>query len=161
MDGRLDMLVAGMGTGGTLAGTARYLKEQDPRIQVIGVDVEGSVFTEYFRTGLPGTPHPYLTEGLGDEFIIGTADFSHVDEMIQVSDRDAFLTTRELVRREGIAGGGSSGAALWAVLAKARTLTRPARIVTIFPDGAARYLSTIFDDSWMQRHGFLPVPIDG
>lgn len=161
MEGRLDMLVAGMGTGGTLAGTARYLKEQDPRIRIVGVDVEGSVFTEYFRTGVAGKPHPYLTEGLGDEFIIGTADFTQVDEMIQVSDRDAFLTTRELMRREGIAGGGSSGAVLWAVLAKARTLTRPARIATIFPDGAGRYLSTIFDDGWMHRHGFLPAPTAG
>lgn len=156
MDGRIDILVVGMGTGGTLAGTARFLKEQDPRIRVIGVDVDGSVFTEFFRTGKPGTPHPYLTEGLGDEFIIGTADFSQVDEMIQVSDRDAFLTTRELVRREGILGGGSSGAALWAVLAKARTLQSPARMVTIFPDNACRYVSTIFNDEWMTENGFLP-----
>ena len=155
MDGRIDILVVGMGTGGTLAGTARFLKEQDPRIHIIGVDVEGSVFTSFFRTGEPGTPHPYFTEGLGDEFIIGTADFSQVDEMIQVSDRDAFLTTRELVRREGILGGGSSGAALWAVLAKARTLHAPARIVTIFPDSACRYVSTIFNDTWMTEHGFL------
>lgn len=158
MEGRIDILVAGMGTGGTLAGTARFLKEQDPGIHVIGVDVEGSVFTEYFRTGRPGDPRPYLTEGLGDEFIIGTADFSQVDEMIQVSDRDAFLTTRDLMRREGIPAGGSSGAVMWAVLAKARALRQPARIVTIFPDGASRYVSTIFDDGWMASHGFLPAP---
>ncbi|MGC8763033.1 MAG: PLP-dependent cysteine synthase family protein [Acidobacteriota bacterium] len=155
MEGRIDALVAGMGTGGTVGGVARYLKERDPRIRVVAVDVEGSVFAHYFRTGKRCEPKPYLLEGLGDEFIIGCADFSNVDQVVTVSDRDAFLTCRELVRREGILAGGSSGAALWASLRLARELDRPARIVTIFPDGASRYLSTIFDDDWMRRHGFL------
>ncbi|HQT93088.1 MAG TPA: cysteine synthase family protein [Thermoanaerobaculaceae bacterium] len=155
MEGRIDYLVAGMGTGGTIGGTARYLKERDPAIRAIAVDPEGSIFYDYFRTGVRVEPGPYLIEGLGDEFVIGTADFTVVDDVIRVSDRDAFLTTRELVRREGIMGGGSSGAALWAVRTLAGTLDRPARIVTIFPDGASRYLSTIFDDGWMREKGFL------
>jgi cystathionine beta-synthase len=155
MEGRIDYLVAGMGTGGTIGGTAKFLKEKDPAIKVVAVDPEGSIFYDYFKTGKRVEPGPYLLEGLGDEFLIGTADFSVIDDMIRVSDRDAFLTTRELVRREGIMGGGSSGAAVWAVRKLARELDRPARIVTIFPDGASRYLSTIFDDDWMRQHGFL------
>ncbi len=155
MDGRIDYLVAGMGTGGTIGGTAKFLKEKDPAIKVVAVDPEGSIFYDYFKTGKRVEPGPYLLEGLGDEFVIGTADFSVIDDMIRVSDRDAFLTTRELVRREGVMGGGSSGAAVWAVKQLARKLDRPARIVTIFPDGASRYLSTIFDDDWMRRNGFL------
>ena len=155
MEGRIDLLVAGMGTGGTIGGTAKFLKEKDPSIRVVAVDSEGSIFTDYFRTGRRIEPKPYLLEGLGDEFLIGTADFTVIDDIIQVSDRDAFLTTRELVRREGVMGGGSSGAALWAVRKLASALERPARIVTIFPDGASRYLSTIFNDGWMREKGFL------
>ncbi len=155
MEGRIDYLVAGMGTGGTVGGTARFLKEKDPKIRVVAVDPEGSIFYDYFRTGQRVQPHPYLVEGLGDEFVIGTADFTVLDDMVRVSDRDAFHTCRELVRREGILAGGSSGAALWAVRKIARELDRPARIVTIFPDGAARYLSTIFNDDWMREKGLL------
>ncbi|MEJ2422553.1 MAG: pyridoxal-phosphate dependent enzyme, partial [Acidobacteriota bacterium] len=147
--------VAGMGTGGTIGGTAKYLKEQDPSIKVVAVDSQGSIFYDYFKTGKRVEPKPYLLEGLGDEFLIGTADFSVLDDMIQVSDRDAFLTTRELVRREGIMGGGSSGAVIWAVRKLAKELDRPARIVTIFPDSASRYFSTIFNDDWMREKGFL------
>jgi cystathionine beta-synthase len=155
MEGRIDFLVAGMGTGGTIGGAANYLKEKDPAIRVVAVDPEGSVFYDYFRTGKRVEPKPYAIEGLGDEFIIGTADFSVIDDMIRVSDRDAFLTARRLARVEGIMGGGSSGAALWAVLELAKRLDRPARVVTIFSDGASRYLSTIFNDDWMRERGYI------
>ena len=155
MEGRIDYLVAGMGTGGTIDGTARYLKEKDPKIRVIAVDSEGSVFAHYFRTGKRKEPAPYLLEGLGDEFIIGCADFSNLDDVVTVSDKEAFLACRELVRREAILAGGSSGAAMKVTLDLARKLNKPARIVTIFPDGASRYLSTIFNDSWMKEHGFI------
>ena len=155
MEGRIDVLVAGIGTGGTIGGVAKFLKEKDPRIRVIAVDAEGSIFAHYFRTGERCEPGPYLIEGLGDEFLIGCADFSNVDEVVTVTDRDAFLTCRELVRREAILAGGSSGAALWTTLQLARALNKPARIVTIFPDSASRYLSTIFNDPWMREHGFL------
>ena len=155
MEGRIDYLVAGMGTGGTIGGTARYLKERDPRIKVIAVDSEGSVFAHYFKTGKRKEPAPYLLEGLGDEFIIGCADFSNLDDVVTVSDKEAFLTCREIVRREAILAGGSSGAAMKVALDLARKLDKPARIVTIFPDGASRYLSTIFNDGWMKEHGFL------
>ena len=155
MEGRLDYLVAGMGTGGTIGGVAQFLKEKDPAIRVIAVDPVGSVFGHYFRTGERCEPGPYLIEGLGDEFLIGCADFSHVDEVVTVTDRDAFHTCRDLVRREAILAGGSSGAALWATLRLARSLDKPARIVTLFPDSASRYLSTIFNDAWMAEKGLM------
>lgn len=155
MEGCIDYLVVGMGTGGTIGGVARFLKEKDPSIHVIAVDPEGSVFAHYFRTGEREEPHPYLIEGIGDEFIIGCADFSNLDEVVTVTDRDAFLTCRELVRREAVMAGGSSGAALWAAMRLAEKLKEPVRILTIFPDGASRYLSTIFNDGWMKEHGFL------
>ena len=155
MDGRIDYLVAGIGTGGTICGTARYLKEQDPSIRVVAIDPEGSVFSDHFHSGSHGPPKPYLVEGLGDEEIIGCPDFDLIDEMYQVTDRQAFRAARGLARREAILAGGSSGAALWGVRNVARTLEEPARIVTIFPDSGTRYLSTIFNDEWMKERGFL------
>lgn len=155
MEGRIDVFIAGMGTGGTIGGVGRFLKEQDPRVKVVAVDVVGSVFTEYFRSGRPGTPSPYLLEGLGDEFLIGCADFSVIDEMVQVSDRDAFHAARELARREGILVGGSSGAVLCALRQVARDLGPAARVAVLFPDSASRYLSTIFNDDWMREKGLL------
>jgi cystathionine beta-synthase len=153
MEGRIDYFVAGIGTGGTIGGTARFLKEKDPAIQVVAVDPVGSVFYEYFRSKKMVRPGPYLLEGLGDEFLIGCADFSVIDDMFQVTDREAFHTARELALREGILAGGSSGAALWAVRQLARKVRRPARFVTVFPDGASRYLSTIYNDDWLDEKG--------
>ena len=155
MGQRIDYFVAGIGTGGTLSGVARYLKEQDPRIRVIAVDPVGSVFHDYFRTGRPGKAEPGLIEGLGDEEIIGCPEFDLIDDMYEVDDRDAFLAARELARTEAILAGGSSGAALWGVRKLAHAIGRPARIVTVFPDSGSRYLSTIYNDDWMRRHGFL------
>ena len=155
MDGRIDVLVAGMGTGGTIGGLGRYLKERNPKVKIVAVDVEGSVFTEYFRSGGTGPSAPYLLEGLGDEFIIGCADFSVIDEMVQVSDRDAFHAARELARREGMLVGGSSGAVVCALRRIAPSLPADARVAVLFPDSASRYLSTIFNDDWMREKGFL------
>ena len=155
MEGRIDYVVAGMGTGGTVCGVARYLKEQDRGIRIIAVDPVGSVFYDYFKTGRPGKPGPSCLEGLGDEEVIGCPEFELIDEMYQVTDREAFLATRELARKEAIFAGGSSGAALWGVRKLAASLDRPARIVTIFPDSGSRYLSTIYNDAWMRSHGFL------
>ncbi len=155
MDGRIDAVLAGIGTGGTVGGVGRYLKERDPNIQIVAVDVVGSVFTDYFRTQKLGKPTPYLLEGLGDEFIIGTADFTVIDDMIQVGDREAFLGARALARREGLLVGGSSGAVIHATLQYAKSLPPSARVVIIFPDSASRYLSTIFNDEWMRDKGML------
>jgi len=155
MEGRIDAFVAGMGTGGTIAGVGRFLKEKNPNIKIVGVDVEGSIFTEYFRTGKIGEPRPYLLEGLGDEFLIGTVDFSVIDDMVQVPDKTAFLAARELAKREGLLAGGSSGAAIFATLQVAKNLPPGSTVVTLFPDSASRYLSTIYSDDWMREKGFL------
>ena len=158
MEGRIDYLVAGAGTGGTIGGVGRYLKEKDPKIRVVAVDPVGSVFSDHFHGKKDLKAGPYCLEGLGDEFLISTMDFSVLDDMLQVTDRQAFHHARRLVREEGILGGGSSGAALWAVLKLARSLPqmdRPTRIVTVFPDGAGRYLSSIFNDAWLAERGLL------
>ncbi len=156
MEGRIDYFVAGIGTGGTVSGVARYLKEQDPRVRVVAIDVVGSVFTEQFRTGRHGPPAHYLLEGLGDEEMIGCPELELIDEMLQVGDAEAFRATRELARSEAIFAGGSSGAALWGVRQVASRLERPGRIATIFPDSGYRYLSTLYNDDWMRSHGFEP-----
>jgi cystathionine beta-synthase len=155
MDGRIDVLVAGIGTGGTICGAARYLKEQDPTIKVVAIDPEGSVFFDWFHRRQLVEPGSSLIEGLGDEEIIGCPEFDLIDDMLRVSDRDAFLATRELARLEAILAGGSSGAALWGVRRVAESLDTPGRIVTLFPDSGTRYLSTIFNDQWMKDHQFL------
>lgn len=165
MEGRIDCLVAGMGTGGTVSGVARYLEEQDPAIHVVAIDVEGSIFTDYFRTGEVVRPRPYVLEGLGDEEVIGCPEFERVDEMLQVSDGAAFCTARQLARSEAILAGGSSGAALWGVhqvaARLAERLGRPPRIVTVLPDSGYRYLSTIYNDAWMRERGYLPADEGG
>lgn len=155
MDGKIDYFVAGMGTGGTLCGAARYLKEQDPNIKVIGIDPVGSIFYAYFHTRKIVKPSPYLVEGLGDEFLIKCVDFDIIDDMYRVSDKVAFQYARELVKKEGIMAGGSSGAALWGVLELAQSLPEPARIVTVFPDSASRYLSTVFNEEWLKERNLL------
>jgi len=155
MEGRIDVFIAGMGTGGTIGGVGRYLKERHPGVRIVAVDVEGSVFTRYFRTGAAGESTPYLLEGLGDEFIIGCAEFEVIDEMVQVTDREAFLGARELALREGILVGGSSGAVLAALRKLAPGIAPDARVAVLFPDSASRYLSTIFNDDWMREKGMF------
>jgi cystathionine beta-synthase len=155
MEGRIDAFVAGAGTGGTIGGAGRYLKQRDPRIKVIAIDPVGSVFHDHFHGKKDPVPGPYLVEGLGDEFPIATMDFEILDDILQVTDKDAFLEARALARSEGLLVGGSSGAAVWGVRQVAAKLGPGARIVTIFPDGASRYLSTVFSNDWMSAHGFL------
>lgn len=155
MEGRIDVAVIGMGTGGTVCGVGRYLKEQDPNVKVVAVDPKGSIFYDWFHHRKLVKPGPYLIEGLGDEFLIGTANFDVLDDVVRVTDREAFLMARKLVRIEGVMGGGSSGAAMCAVMQVAQKLKPGSRVVTIFPDGAGRYLSTIFNDDWMRRKGLL------
>ena len=149
MDGKIDYFVAGMGTGGTISGVARYLKERDPKIKVIGVDPKGSVFFDYFYSKTLVTPSPYLLEGLGDEFLIKCVDFSLIDDIYRIADIEAFEMTRQLAFKEAVFAGGSSGAALWACLQLAQKIDSRARIVTIFADAATRYLSTIYNDEWL------------
>ncbi len=155
MEGRIDYFVAGVGTGGTLGGIARFLKEQDPKIRVVAVDGQGSVYTEYFRSRKLGSAGDQLVEGLGDEFILPTMDFDLIDEMLQVSDHDAFHWARTLAHTEGILAGVSSGGSIWAIGELLRRISGGARIVTIFPDGAARYLTKMYNESWLTEHDLL------
>ena len=155
MEGKIDYFVAGIGTGGTICGAAKFLKEKDPNIKVIGVDPKGSIFYDYFHTGKKAKPSPYLLEGLGDEFLIKCVDFSVIDDIYQITDRTAFEMTRKIAEKEAILAGGSSGAAVWACLKLADKIDRSARIVTIFADSANRYLSSIFNDSWLKEKGLL------
>jgi cystathionine beta-synthase len=152
-DGRIDVLVAGVGTGGTVTGVARYLKEKKPDLLVVGADPEGSLFSA------PDEPaRPYLVEGIGEDFWPETFDPSLVDRWVRVSDRDSFLTARAITRQEGILVGGSSGTALFAALEVARDLDGSAIVVVIFPDTGRNYLSKLYSDSWLLQYGFLERP---
>ncbi len=155
MEGKIDYIVGGIGTGGTLTGAAKFLKEQDPSIKVIAVDPVGSVFYDYFKTGKLTEPSRYLIEGLGDEELINCVDFEYIDDIIQVTNEQAIKYTRLLAKQEAILAGGSSGAALFGVLHLLKTLPNKQnyRIVTIFPDSGNRYLSTIYNDDWIQEMG--------
>jgi cystathionine beta-synthase len=149
--GRITHLVCGVGTGGTVTGTVRYLRERNPGLVVIGADPEGSIYS-----GGPDEVRPYLVEGVGEDFWPETFDPSLVDRWIRVSDRDAFLTTRRLALTEGILTGGSGGLAAHAAIHVAAEVEDPeALIVVILPDGGRSYLSKIFSDSWMRQYGFL------
>ena len=158
-EGLVTHFVAGMGTGGTITGAAKYLKEQNSTIKVIGVDSIGSVYKSYSETGVFDKTQigPYLTEGIGEDIIPANIDFQYIDEVIQCPDRDAFLTTRALARKEAMFVGGSCGAAVWGALEYARKekLDSSAIVVVLLPDSGTRYVSKIYNDEWMQSNGFL------
>ncbi|TMK82041.1 MAG: cystathionine beta-synthase [Actinobacteria bacterium] len=153
-DGAIDVLVVGVGTGGTITGTGRFLKEQKPGLLVVGADPEGSLFS-----AAPGEEaKPYLTEGIGEDFWPKTFDPSVVDRYVRVSDRDSLLTARAITRSEGILVGGSSGTAMFAALTVARDLPEDALVVVIFPDTGRNYLSKLYSDSWLLQYGLLERP---
>jgi cystathionine beta-synthase len=147
--GLITHLVVGVGTGGTISGGGRYLKEQSPEIEVVGADPEGSLYSG-------GPVRPYRVEGIGEDFWPDTLHKDVIDRYIRVSDRDSFIAARRLVAREGLFAGGSSGTAIWAALQVARELDDPeALVVTLLPDGGRPYLSKVFNDHWMREHGYL------
>ena len=152
--GRITHFVCGVGTGGTITGVARYLKEQNPDIEVIGADPVGSIYSNE-------EVHPYLVEGVGEDFWPKTYDPSVVNRYVTVSDKDSFLTTRRLAEEEGLLVGGSCGLAVYAALTVAAEIDDPeAMVATILPDGGRAYLSKIFNDAWMSQYGFLERSAD-
>lgn len=154
-NGKIDTFVVGLGTGGTVTGIGKYLKEQNPKIKVIGIDPIGSLYTEYFKTKKLGPAHQYKVEGIGEDFLPGTIDFKYIDDVIQIDDNTSFETARNLVKREGIFAGGSSGTAVAGAIKYAKDLKKSEYIVVLLPDSGNRYLSKVFNDKWMKDNGFL------
>lgn len=153
-DGTLTHFVAGVGTGGTITGTGRYLKDQNPDVQVVGVDPEGSVYSG-------GTGRPYLVEGVGEDFWPAAYDPSVPDRIMAVSDADSFEMTRRLAREEGLLVGGSCGMVVVAAVELAKEIGPDGLIVALLPDGGRGYLGKIFNDAWMASYGFLRHSLDG
>lgn len=156
-EGIVDYFVASGSSGGTVSGVGRYLKEQNPLIKVIMPDPKGSIYAPYFKTGRvsPGTYHDYLVEGVGEDHLARAIDFSIIDEVPTFTDKDAFLTARDLALKEGILTGGAGGANVWAALKIASQVKKPTTIVTIIPDDGLKYLSKIYNDEWMINHHLL------
>jgi len=152
-EGKVDVFVCSMGTGGTITGTGRFLKEKKKSLKVVGADPEGSIFYPRFH-GQKEDPHQYKVEGIGEDFMPGTLDMSIVDDVIQVSDTDAFQMARRLAQEEGIMVGGSGGTAVQAALRVAERLDERKTIVTLLPDTGRNYLSKLFSDKWMREQGF-------
>jgi cystathionine beta-synthase len=150
--GAIDAFVCGIGTGGTISGVGRFLKEKNPAIEVIGADPVGSVFHEYFHHGRLPKPHVYQVEGIGEDYLVKAVDFSVIDDIVQVNDRESFAAARRLVREDGIFCGGSSGSAMCAALKVAPRLAGK-NIVVLLPDSGNMYLSKFLDDDWMLAHG--------
>lgn len=154
-EGKITHLVVGMGTGGTISGAAKYLKEKNSRIQVIGIDPVGSVFYEYHKSGkFPRLMKTYKVEGVGEDFIPTTINFKYIDEVIQVEDRECFTTARKLAREEGILTGGSGGMALYGALQVAKKI-KEGFVVVLLPDSGKSYLSKMYNDDWMRQNGFF------
>jgi cystathionine beta-synthase len=156
--GRVTDVVVGMGTGGTISGVGRFLKEQNPDIQMVGVDPSGSILLETWQQGhVPENAQAstYKVEGIGEDFLPSTLDLSVIDAVLRVTDKESFLWTRRLVKEEGIFCGGSSGSAVAAAVRYAQNLSADRLVVVVLPDSGSRYLSKVFDDKWMRENSFL------
>ncbi|MGH3009456.1 MAG: cystathionine beta-synthase [Gaiellaceae bacterium] len=149
--GELDAIVISVGTGGTISGVGRWFHEQKPEVKIVGVDPEGSIYTASDDSEL----HPYLVEGIGKDTWPDTIDLKVVDEWIRVSDRDSFLTARQLAHEEGILAGGSAGSTIWGAIKVAERLPADGTVLAIIPDSGRSYMSKFYDDNWMLEHGFV------
>ena len=158
-DGTITHLVCGVGTGGTISGVGRYLKEKNARIKVWGIDTYGSVFKKYKETGVfdQNEIYPYITEGIGEDFLPRNVDFGVIDHFEKVTDKDAAIMTRRITREEGIFAGNSAGSAMAGLLQLKDHFRRGDVVVVIFHDHGSRYLAKMFNDEWMRAKGFLEV----
>src|SRR5436305_6586834 len=158
--GRITHLVVGVGTGGTISGVGRYLKERNPNIKVWGIDTYGSVFKKYKETGVFDKEeiHPYVTEGIGEDFLPRNVDFSLIDHFEKVTDRDAAIYTREIVRQEGIWAGNSAGSAIAGLLQLKDRFKRDELVVVVFHDHGSRYVGKMFNPDWMSMMGYENLP---
>ena len=158
-EGKITHYACGMGTGGTISGAAKYLKEQNPDIKVVGIDSVGSVYTHYFETGEFSKDEikPYKIEGIGEDIIPANINFDLIDEVVQVNDKQAFVMTRDLAKKEGLFIGGSCGAAVFGALeyAKKADLKNSDLMVIILPDSGTRYISKIYNDEWMRENNYI------
>ena len=158
-EGKITHFVCGLGTGGTATGVGRFLKEQNPAIKIIGVDPLGSLYHEYFKTRNIGTAHPYVVEGIGEDILPSTMDFSVLDDVLQVDDEECFIWARRLAKREGIFTGGSGGGCVSAAIRVAKNCKKGDLVVAFLPDSGSRYLSKIYNDGWMREHGYADAEV--
>jgi len=158
-EGRITHFVCGMGTGGTISGVGRYLKEKKPSVKVIGVDPIGSLYYEFVKTGRVGKALTYVVEGIGEDIFPSTMDFKYLDDVLQVTDQECFVWARRLVKQEGIFTGGSGGGCVSAALRLAETLTKDDFVVAFLPDTGMRYLSKVYNDEWMRERGYVDAEV--
>ena len=158
-EGKITHFVTGMGTGGTITGVGRFLKEKNPAINIIGADPVGSLLYEFFHDGTVGKAETYKVEGIGEDFFPATLDFSVIDDVLQVSDKESFLWARRLARQEGIFAGGSAGTTIAAAMRVAPSLVETDVMVVLIPDTGLRYLSKVYNNEWMRDNRYLEPPV--
>src|SRR3989449_1874401 len=160
-EGKITYFVCGVGTGGTISGVGKYLKEKNPAIQIVGVDPEGSLYYDFHKTGQVGKARTYVVEGIGEDFFPTTMDMKILDDVIQVNDEECFVVARRLVKLEGIFTGGSGGGCISGALRLAKELGPEDFVVAFMPDTGMRYLSKVYNDEWMRERGYVEsaVPI--
>ena len=156
-NGKINHFVVGVGTGGTISGVGKFLKEKNPKIKIWGIDTYGSVFKKYHETGVfdQNEIYPYITEGIGEDILPKNVDFSIIDKFEKVTDKDAAIYTRMLAKQEGILAGNSCGAAIKGLLQLKNKFTKDDVVVVLLHDSGTRYIGKIYNDEWMKKQGFL------